>query len=67
VAAAAPLFQRAQGCRTFKLTKIIESPGQYRLFIEWSALEDHTVSFRDSDDFQQWRALVRAAPPAGRT
>lgn len=58
VAAAAPLFQRARGCRTLELTKIVESPDQYRLFVEWSALEDHTVSFRDSEDFQQWRALV---------
>ena len=37
-----------------------------RLVVGWTTLEDHTVHFRGSDDFQAWRGLVGeffAAPP----
>jgi hypothetical protein len=26
--------------------------------IEWATLENHTVDFRGSEDFQTWRGLV---------
>jgi heme-degrading monooxygenase HmoA len=58
VAAAAPLFRRAKGCRTLSLGRVEEEPGTYLLLVEWETLEDHTVAFRGSDDFQEWRALV---------
>jgi heme-degrading monooxygenase HmoA len=58
VARAAPLFQRARGCRGLELQRSIERPGRYRLFVRWETLEDHTVAFRGSDDFQEWRRLV---------
>lgn len=57
VAAAAPLFQRARGCRTLDLVRTAGA-ARYHLVIEWSSLEDHTVAFRESDEFRQWRALV---------
>ena len=66
VAAAAPLFQRARGCRSMRLERGIEQPDSYRLVVEWETLEDHEVHFRGSDDFGQWRKLVGeffAAPP----
>lgn len=28
------------------------------LVVAWDRLEDHTVHFRNSDDFQAWRRLV---------
>lgn len=55
---AVPLFQRAKGCISMRLEKVIETPSLYRLIVEWETLEDHTVHFRESDDFQQWRALA---------
>ena len=58
VAAAAPLFKRAKGCRSLSLQRSIEKPGRYRLFVEWDTLENHTVDFRGSADFQEWRKLV---------
>ena len=58
VARAAPLFQRAKGCASMELQRSIEKPGRYRLFVRWQTLEDHTVAFRGSDDFQEWRRLV---------
>jgi heme-degrading monooxygenase HmoA len=58
VAKAAPLFQRAKGCRALELQRSVEKPSRYRLFVQWETVEDHTVAFRGSDDFQEWRRLV---------
>jgi len=63
---AAPLFQRAKGCHGMKLERSIEKPSRYRLFVQWGTVENHTVDFRGSADFQEWRKLVGhcfASPP----
>jgi heme-degrading monooxygenase HmoA len=61
------VISRAKGFRGYKVNKGIESPERYVLMIFWETLENHTVDFRQSPDFQQWRAIVGpffAAPPA---
>lgn len=58
VANAAPLFKRAKGCIGMELQRSIEKPSRYRLFVQWQTLENHTVDFRGSEDFQEWRKLV---------
>ena len=66
VSKAAPLFQRAKGCGGMELQRSIEKPTRYRLLVRWATLEDHTVAFRGSADFQEWRKLVGhcfAQPP----
>ena len=66
VAKAAPLFKRAKGCTGMRLERSHEKPQRYRLFVHWDTLENHTVDFRGSPDFQDWRRLVGhcfAAPP----
>lgn len=66
VAKAVAIFQRAKGCRAFELQRSIELPSRYRLFIRWDTLENHTVDFRGSADYQEWRKLVGhcfAEPP----
>ncbi len=66
VAKATPLFKRAKGCTAMRLERSIEMPQRYRLFVAWNTLENHTVDFRGSPDFQEWRSLVGhcfAAPP----
>jgi heme-degrading monooxygenase HmoA len=63
---AAPLFKRAKGCTGMTLQKSHEKPQRYRLFVKWDTLENHTVDFRGSADFQEWRKLVGhcfASPP----
>jgi len=58
VAKAIPLFRSAKGCRGMDLQRSIERPTRYRLFVRWETLEDHTVGFRGSPQFQEWRNLV---------
>ena len=66
VAKAAPLFKRAKGYKSLSLQRSMEKPSRYRLFIGWDTVENHTVDFRGSADFQEWRKLVGhcfASPP----
>jgi heme-degrading monooxygenase HmoA len=63
---AVPLFQRAKGCQSMRLERVIERANTYMLVIAWETLENHTVDFRGSEDFLAWRGLVGqyfAKPP----
>jgi heme-degrading monooxygenase HmoA len=60
------VIAHARGFKGYKVNRSIESPGRYLLMIYWETLEDHTVGFRGSDAFPQWRAIVGpffAQPP----
>ncbi len=52
------VVSRARGFRGWKVNHGIESPERYLLIIFWDALEDHTVGFRQSALFTEWRAIV---------
>jgi heme-degrading monooxygenase HmoA len=60
------VIAKAKGFQGFKVNKGIESPERYILQIFWATLEDHTVGFRESPLFTEWRAIVGpffASPP----
>lgn len=60
------VISKAKGFSGFKVNKGIESPERYVLMIFWETLENHTVDFRESPAFLQWRSIVGpffAAPP----
>ena len=46
------------GFVSLRLERCIEVPNRYLLLVEWETLEDHTVGFRGSDEYQRWRALL---------
>jgi heme-degrading monooxygenase HmoA len=46
------------GFRNLSLSRSIESPSNYLLLVEWEELEDHTVGFRQSEQYEEWRALL---------
>jgi len=52
------LISHAKGFEGFKVNRCIENPNRYVLQIFWTTLEDHTVGFRESAAFTQWRAIV---------
>ena len=60
VGAARPLFLRAKGCHGMTLHRSLEFPARYRLFVQWETLENHTIDFRQSADFSEWRRLSGA-------
>lgn len=62
----AEIIEKSKGFRGYKINKGIETPERYVLMIFWETLENHTVDFRQSSAFQEWRAIVGpffAAPP----
>jgi heme-degrading monooxygenase HmoA len=48
------------GYLAHELRRSVEHPNRYLLRIEWQTLEDHTVRFRGSPAFAEWRAAVGA-------
>ena len=52
------VISSAKGFQGFKVNRSIESPGRYILTIYWDTLEDHTVGFRESPAFAEWRGIV---------
>ncbi len=60
------VIAKSKGFQGFKVNHSIESPARYLLFIYWDTLENHTVDFRGSAAFADWRAIVGpffAKPP----
>jgi heme-degrading monooxygenase HmoA len=41
-----------------ELKRSIEKPSRYILLVNWESLEDHTVGFRGSPQYQEWRGLL---------
>ena len=52
------VISKAKGFQGYKVNKGIESPDRYILQIFWDTLENHTVDFRQSPAFADWRAIV---------
>lgn len=57
-AAASPLIVSKAGYIRHELHHCIESPDRYLLLVWWETLEAHTVGFRGSADYQEWRRLL---------
>lgn len=58
VAEAVASFKADAGCRSMRLERVVEDPGQYRLVVGWDSVEAHTVTFRGSPNFTRWRELA---------
>ena len=46
------------GYVSHELRRCIEHPSRYGLFVNWERIEDHTEGFRNSGEYQEWRALL---------
>lgn len=56
--AAKLVLAQAVGFNVLHVHRGIERPNVYMLAIGWDTLEDHTVGFRESELFVQWRELI---------
>ncbi len=55
---AAPIIASMPGYLSHELQRCIERDGQYALLVRWRTIEDHTVGFRGSPQYQEWRDLL---------
>ena len=46
------------GYQGHELQRCIEDDHQYVLLVRWNTLQDHTVGFRQSAQYQEWRTLL---------
>ena len=61
------VITKAKGFQGYRINHGIESPDRFVLMFYWATLENHTVDFRESPAFADWRSIVGpffAAPPA---
>jgi heme-degrading monooxygenase HmoA len=46
------------GYISHQLKRCIENTSQFILLVEWEKLTDHTVGFRQSKEYQEWKGLL---------
>ena len=55
---ASPIIASMNGYRSHELHRCIETPGKYLLLVQWETLEDHTIGFRGSAEYAEWKRLL---------
>lgn len=57
-AIASQFIQSILGYVNHSLRKCLEEENKYLLLVEWEKLEDHTVGFRESEAYLEWKRLL---------
>ncbi|KPM48920.1 antibiotic biosynthesis monooxygenase family protein [Jiulongibacter sediminis] len=52
------VISQSKGFIAINFKRSVENPNTVVALIEWETLEDHTIGFRESDLFPQWRAVI---------
>ena len=55
---AVPLIAASPGFHGIEVRPAIEAPGFYLMRVRWDGVASHREGFRQSDRYQQWRALL---------
>lgn len=55
---ASSIISSMQGYINHELQRCMEQKGKYLLLVQWETLEDHTIGFRQSEQYQEWKSLL---------
>jgi len=55
---AAPLIASIPGYVSHELQHCLENSQRYILLVQWQTLDAHTVGFRQSAQYQEWKRLL---------
>jgi heme-degrading monooxygenase HmoA len=55
---ASAIISSMPGYVSHELQRCVEAPSRYILLVRWRTLEDHTVGFRNSEEYVEWRRLL---------
>jgi heme-degrading monooxygenase HmoA len=55
---ASPLIASTPGYIDLQLQRCLETPNRYILLVRWQSLEAHTINFRQSPQYQDWKKLL---------
>jgi heme-degrading monooxygenase HmoA len=58
-ATAGQYIRAIKGYIKHSLSKCIEQPNKYILLVEWETLGNHTIGFRQSAEYLEWKKLLR--------
>lgn len=58
LAKAKAVISQSKGFVSVEFQNCIETPTKYLALIKWETLEDHTIGFRESQLFLEWRAIL---------
>ena len=57
-ARASGIISSIRGYVSHQLQRCLEKPNRYILLVHWETLEAHTVGFRGSEGYQEWKRLL---------
>ncbi|HRH51189.1 MAG TPA: antibiotic biosynthesis monooxygenase [Panacibacter sp.] len=55
---ASTIISSMKGYVEHELQKCIEEENKYLLIVRWETLEDHTIGFRGSEEYREWKNLL---------
>lgn len=55
---ASKIISSMHGYITHELQRCMEVKGKYLLLVSWKTLEDHTIGFRESSEYLEWKNLL---------
>lgn len=53
--AASGIISKMKGYIHHELKRCLEDDHKYILLVKWETLEDHTIGFRESAEYQDWK------------
>jgi len=57
-AQASPIISSIAGYVSHQLQRCVEKQNRYILLVNWETLEAHTIAFRRTEQYQEWRKLL---------
>ena len=57
-AEAQAIISSMPGYLSHQLQRCLEVPDKYILLVNWNRLQDHTIGFRQSAQYQDWKRLL---------
>jgi len=55
---ASAIISSMAGYISHELHKCVEEADKYILLVKWQSITDHVVGFRESEGYQEWKALL---------
>lgn len=52
---ASKIISSMQGYKSHKLQRCMEVKGKYLLLVKWETVENHTIGFRQSKEYLEWK------------
>jgi heme-degrading monooxygenase HmoA len=52
------IISSMHGFIELELQKCLEESDQFMLIVRWEKLEDHTIGFRQSEQYLEWKSLL---------